>query len=78
MNCPKCKANTLIYSTFNGNIVERFRKCTKCGHKFTTYEHVDCDPCIFHFQRYLIESGEYDKFIPQKHKMAILKGIPPS
>ena len=41
MNCPRCDSPTSILETRKaegGAALRRRRECTKCGHRFTTYE----------------------------------------
>jgi transcriptional repressor NrdR len=40
VNCPRCDASTAILETrrADGNAVRRRRRCSECGHRFTTYE----------------------------------------
>jgi transcriptional repressor NrdR len=40
VNCPRCDAATGILETrrADGNAVRRRRRCSQCGHRFTTYE----------------------------------------
>ncbi len=48
MRCPICgKDNDKVIdsrSAQEGNIVRRRRKCLECGHRFTTYEAIECVP----------------------------------
>jgi transcriptional repressor NrdR len=40
VNCPRCDASTSILETRRAdrNSIRRRRKCSSCGHRFTTYE----------------------------------------
>lgn len=40
MNCPRCNSDTqkVIDSRHDGNVINRRRKCLKCGHKWSTME----------------------------------------
>lgn len=38
MMCFKCGGKTKVNATIQGETVERFRKCTKCGYSFQTVE----------------------------------------
>jgi transcriptional repressor NrdR len=40
VNCPRCDASTAILETrrTDGNALRRRRRCSDCGHRFTTYE----------------------------------------
>ena len=45
MWCPRCgHEKTLVQATVTSSIVERFRKCQKCGHTFSTAEGVAYEP----------------------------------
>jgi transcriptional regulator NrdR family protein len=37
MQCPKCKADTIVLDSRNGGVYRR-RKCTHCDYRFTTTE----------------------------------------
>jgi transcriptional repressor NrdR len=43
VNCPRCEASTSILETrrAEGNAIRRRRRCSECGHRFTTYERAE-------------------------------------
>ena len=50
MKCPKCGVDEDRVldsrSARDGAAIRRRRECTKCGHRFTTYEEIDRDEVL--------------------------------
>lgn len=44
MICKKCKGNTKVTGTIQGETVERYRKCVDCGAVYNTIEMIAYDP----------------------------------
>jgi transcriptional repressor NrdR len=71
MDCPRCHRPTRTLETRrveDGAAVRRRRRCTECGHRFTTYERRQRDP-VFVRKR----GGERQRFDRTKLRAALLR-----
>lgn len=42
MQCPKCGGRSRVYATKpHGTQKQRYRQCTMCGHRFSTWEEAE-------------------------------------
>src|SRR5262245_36842532 len=68
--CPRCHAPTRVLESRrapDGAAVRRRRECSKCAHRFTTFEHREPDPL------YVIKrGGERQRFDRAKLRAALL------
>jgi hypothetical protein len=52
MNCPKCDSPTTCYGSESfGTSRRRYRRCTECDHRFTSYEEAGGAPVRRHVPR---------------------------
>lgn len=70
MNCPRCQAATQVLESraaSGGAAVRRRRRCSACGHRFTTFERREAGP-LFVRKR----TGERQRFDRIKLRAALL------
>ena len=71
VNCPSCHSPTRVLESrraTDGAAVRRRRQCSRCGHRFTTFERREPEP------RYVIKrDGERQRFDRAKLHAALVK-----
>lgn len=71
MKCPLCGGGTRVTDTRlteQGQVVRRRRQCSKCKHRFTTYERVALEPLIV-----IKKDGRRELFDRGKVEMGMMK-----